>query len=182
MMDELAAALRMGPAIRLTLVMREAWWEEQAPGMGFLFGGALEGGEGDLLFPTFWVNHSATDHLLTAWAGGPAALKLGGLGRDELVQVAVHSLARIFGLAAGTVAAQVTRAHFHEWQSDPFSRGAYSYVAAGGLALAERFGEHVEGTVWFAGEATANEGYWGTVHGAYRSGIRAARQILVKTA
>ena len=65
----------------------------------------------------------------------------------------------------------------HDWASDPFSRGAYSYVKVGGVRAQERFAESVEDTLWFAGEAASAEGYWGTVHGAIASGERAAREI-----
>jgi monoamine oxidase len=37
-----------------------------------------------------------------------------------------------------------------------------------------------EDTLWFAGEAAAVEGYWGTVHGAIDSGWRAARSVATK--
>ena len=33
-------------------------------------------------------------------------------------------------------------------------------------------------TLYFAGEHTDTTGHWGTVHGALRSGLRAARQLL----
>ena len=36
----------------------------------------------------------------------------------------------------------------------------------------------VEHTLFFAGEHTDTTGYWGTVHGAMRSGLPAARQVL----
>jgi monoamine oxidase len=36
----------------------------------------------------------------------------------------------------------------------------------------------VAGTLYFAGEHTDTTGHWGTVHGAIRSGLRAARQVL----
>lgn len=63
------------------------------------------------------------------------------------------------------------------WGADPFSRGAYSYVAFGSTpadfdALAE-----AQGRVHFAGEACIRE-YYATVHGAYYSGQRAAAEIL----
>ncbi len=186
LLAELPAALRMGPAVRLTLQMKEPWWEAQAPGMGFLFAGLGSGlGEAALGpagpgFPVFWVNRRAPVPLITAWSGGPAALEFQGLSIDKLVHLATQNLARLFGLTAEAIASLVTRAYFHDWLGDPFSGGAYSYVAAGGLAVAERFARPVEDTVWFAGEATASEGHWGTVHGAFSSGIRAAREIREK--
>jgi hypothetical protein len=41
----------------------------------------------------------------------------------------------------------------HNWMADPYSMGAYSYVRIGGLDTQKRFGEPVEDTLYFAGEA-----------------------------
>jgi monoamine oxidase len=38
--------------------------------------------------------------------------------------------------------------------------------------------EPVDNTLFFAGEHTDITGHWGTVHGALRSGLRAAEQVL----
>jgi monoamine oxidase len=65
----------------------------------------------------------------------------------------------------------------HDWRNDPFSLGAYSYVAAGGLDAPSQLTEPVENTLFFAGEHTDTTGHWGTVHAAMRSGLRAAQQI-----
>jgi len=37
--------------------------------------------------------------------------------------------------------------------------------------------EPVQDTLYFAGEHTDVSGHWGTVHGALRSGLRAAAQL-----
>ena len=42
--------------------------------------------------------------------------------------------------------------------------------------------EPVEDTLYFAGEHTDTTGHWGTVHGALRSGLRAADQIRATSA
>lgn len=67
---------------------------------------------------------------------------------------------------------QVTR-----WNSDPYSRGAYTYVAVGATpehieALAAPVGERV----LFAGEATVRT-HWACLHSAYVSGLREAARI-----
>jgi polyamine oxidase len=64
------------------------------------------------------------------------------------------------------------------WGRDPFSHGAYSFPAVGSTpddrdALSSSVGERV----FFAGEATSRE-YFGTVHGAYLSGVRAAEEVM----
>jgi len=67
----------------------------------------------------------------------------------------------------------------HDWQADPFSRGAYSYVLTGGAEQGQRqLAAPVAETLFFAGEATDFHGHHATVHGAMASGYRAAAEIL----
>jgi monoamine oxidase len=66
----------------------------------------------------------------------------------------------------------------HDWQTDRHSLGAYTYVPKGALHASEELSVPVEGTLFFAGEHTDITGHWGTVHGALRSGYRAAKQVL----
>ena len=68
--------------------------------------------------------------------------------------------------------------YYHDWHRDPFARGAYSYVGVGGSTAREELGAPVEGTLFFAGEATDTEGDAATVTGALQSGERAAREII----
>ena len=60
---------------------------------------------------------------------------------------------------------------------DPYARGAYSYVLVGGMGAHEELAAPLDGTVFFAGEATESEEA-GTVAAALRSGVRAAREAL----
>ncbi|AKK28990.1 FAD-dependent oxidoreductase [Mycobacterium sp. EPa45] len=64
------------------------------------------------------------------------------------------------------------------WGTDQYARGSYSFIAVGSSpddmnALAEPVGERL----MFAGEAT-NPEWFGTVHGAYLSGLREADRVL----
>ncbi|HEY8412790.1 MAG TPA: FAD-dependent oxidoreductase, partial [Pyrinomonadaceae bacterium] len=65
----------------------------------------------------------------------------------------------------------------HDWATDPFSLGAYSYIPVGGLKAQAALAEPVENTIYFAGEAANKKGHHGTVHGALASGLRAAELI-----
>ena len=67
--------------------------------------------------------------------------------------------------------------HIADWQADPFSRGAYSYVPVAAGDARKRLAESVDDTLFFAGEAT-HEGQSGTVAGAIASGYRAADEVL----
>ena len=66
----------------------------------------------------------------------------------------------------------------HDWQTDEFSGGAYSYVPAGALNEVLHMIVPVEDTQYFAGEHTDFTGHWGTVHAAIRSGLRAEGEVL----
>ena len=67
--------------------------------------------------------------------------------------------------------------YVHNWSSDPYSGGGYSYVAVGGLSAPGELAAPVEGTLFFAGEATNQQGHTGTVHGALQTGYQAAEEI-----
>jgi monoamine oxidase len=110
--------------------------------------------------------------LLTAWAGGPKAAALSGSSSKQLVQQALASVRS----ALGRVPA-VQQVLVQDWQADPYSRGGYSYVMVGGQGAREQLRRPLEGTLFFAGEATDTEEA-GTVAGALRSGVRAAREVL----
>jgi monoamine oxidase len=69
-------------------------------------------------------------------------------------------------------------AYTHDWMSDPFSRGAYSYVRVGGTGAHEALGRSLERTLFFAGEAADDSGQASTVAGALARGERAARAVL----
>jgi monoamine oxidase len=125
-------------------------------------------------FPTWWSAPDPAEPRLTAWAGGPAAARLPSAGRDELVDMALRSLAGTVGIPEAEIAAQVEDAWFHDWNRDPLTRGAYSYVAVGGARAHEALARPVEDTIYLAGEATAGRGLNATMEGAIESGRRAA--------
>jgi hypothetical protein len=63
---------------------------------------------------------------------------------------------------------------------NPFTRGSYSITRPGGHGLRAELTKPVGGVLYFAGEATAPPPHYQTVHGAYLSGQRAARQVVDK--
>ncbi|MBL6927284.1 MAG: FAD-dependent oxidoreductase [Acidimicrobiia bacterium] len=64
------------------------------------------------------------------------------------------------------------------WGADPWSLGSYSYLPAGTSATSRAtLSGPVGDRLFFAGEATDSD-YPGTVHGALKSGQRAASQVL----
>ena len=116
--------------------------------------------------------------IITGWAAAEAAEKFAGMSKQEVVDTAVQSLSSLLHVEKSTVKSQLAGAYFHDWDSDPFSQGAYSYVKVGGEGCQGRLGSPIGNTLFFAGEATDISGHNGTVHGAIASGQRAAQEIL----
>jgi monoamine oxidase len=64
------------------------------------------------------------------------------------------------------------------WGGDKFAGGSYSFPGPGAEpGLVSSLAEPIGTTVYFAGEHTSQR-YPGTVHGAYLSGVAAAKKLL----
>lgn len=95
------------------------------------------------------------------------------LSDHEIVSTAMNVLHRIFG---SEIPAPIGW-HTTRWASDPFSFGSYSHTPPGASSLDyDMLAQPIGGRLFFAGEAT-HRSHYGTVHGAFLSGVRAARQI-----
>jgi monoamine oxidase len=167
----LAAADRMEPGSvrRLVLIFRTPFWSERMPGMRFLFAPGMTPA-------TFWTQHPGNPPMLAAWAGGPKADAVPNPSQFHLQ--ALRSLEHIFSLAPHSLDAQLRNWHMHDWQHDPWTLGAYSYAPVDAAGSSAIMADPVDNTLFFAGEHTDITGHWGTVHGALRSGLRAAQQVL----
>jgi monoamine oxidase len=166
--------LAPGPVLKVLLRFRKAFWEE------------LDGGRyrdvaffhpREAAFPTFWTALPIRVPLLVAWAAGPRAERLRGSDQAQIVERALESLAALFG-ARAQFEPLLEAAWVHDWQKDPYARGAYSYVAVGGDDAREALAKPLRDTLFFAGEAADTEGEAGTVAGALQTGKRAAREVL----
>ena len=178
--EKIRDRLTMGSARRFVVLFKERWWEKNLKSVPH--GASLDtmsfvhGETGD--FPVWWTLHPAHVTAMIGWVGGPAAAQLAGIPDDEIRDRGIASLAAKLGVTRRRVASQLVDSWTHDWDSDPFSRGAYSYALVGGSKSATALARAVDGTLWLAGEAADAEGRNGTVHGAIESGRRAARSIL----
>lgn len=170
--------LYMGQTIRISMAFSQRWWEQAA-------GGGEPGALRDMSivfshqdwFPTWWTRESSTP-ILTGWAASRRGERLSGKSGSFIKDKAIESLASIFEFPRPALEAALQSWHVHDWQSDPYARGSYSYVGVGGEGAQSELAASVAGTLFFAGEATNSEGHHGTVHGAIATGERAAREVL----
>lgn len=168
-----ARSLRCGQVYRVVLRFREAFWEtdERFADAGFFL-------SDEALFPTWWTTLAVRAPILMGWSAGPHADALSGKSHSEIISCATASLARITSRNAHDLSRLVEAAYLHDWHADPFARCAYSYVPTGVLPVRKKLAQSVSDTLFFAGEATEQNGHSATVHGAIASGIRAAREML----
>ncbi|HEX3927431.1 MAG TPA: NAD(P)/FAD-dependent oxidoreductase [Gemmatimonadales bacterium] len=173
--DKLGALdqLVMGNATKVVLVFREPFWHTTPERTRMLMVHAF-----DQPLPTWWTANPLAEPIITGWAAGPGAERFEGVDHDTMRTVALRSLAAALGVAIDLVADLCIGCHTHDWYSDPFALGAYTYVAAGGTGAPAVLAEPVQSTLFFAGEATASAGYNATMEGAFRSGWRAAGEVL----
>jgi monoamine oxidase len=166
--------LAPGPVIKVLLRFRTAFWEDldndRYRDVAFVH-------DRTAAFPTFWTALPVRTPLLAAWAAGPNAQRLSGTQKPEIITRALDSLRAVFR-GCGDIDSALESAWVHDWQSDPFARGAYSYVCVNGGQARQTLAEPLAETLFFAGEAADTQGEAGTVAGALQSGRRAAREVL----
>jgi monoamine oxidase len=166
--------MEMGPVVRISFLFKRPFWRElhgELDDLSFLFSHAHH-------FPTWWTRQPSTAPVLTGWASGPRAEKLSGLSEEAMVNRAIESLAKMLGASEAKIRDELVTWRTHDWQSDPYFRGAYSWVKKDGGNAEWVLAMPVADTLFFAGEATNYEGHSGTVNGAYDTGIRAASEVV----
>lgn len=175
-LDAILGGLEVGSAVRLTLAFSRRLW---GPGGLIPSGGSRAPSfirTPSSEFGAFWTVEPSTVPALVAWSGGTRSLSLRGSAED-LARRAVRDLSGGVGADERALSDALVAVWTHDWRTDPFSLGAYSYVAVGGSDAPDALTRPVRDTVFFAGEATCRESM-GTVEGALQSGERAARNVL----
>ena len=179
--QEALRKLVMGKVIRVVLRFRERFWDglrlphscepKTLSTLGFLF-------SHENWFPTWWTTMPQKLPIITGWAPAHYAEQLSGRDEGFVVDKALETLARILKRSKAELNRLLSAAYFHDWQADPFSRGAYSYVGVGGQGAQKQLAAPIDDTLFFAGEACEFSGHHATVHGAISSGQRAAKEVL----
>lgn len=158
--------LEMGVLNKTCLLFDDVFWDKDVELIGYVSAQRGQWAETLNLFP--YTGHP----ILMMFNAGAHGARIEQLSDEEIVAQALAALAGIHGVIPPPTDALTTR-----WRSDPWTWGSYSYVPAGSsYQRYAELSEPVGDKLFFAGEATHVE-YPSTVHGAFLSGIRAARQI-----
>ncbi|KAI3777472.1 hypothetical protein L1987_47272 [Smallanthus sonchifolius] len=164
--------LGFGVLNKVILEFPEVFWDDSVD----YFGATAEETDKRGWCFMFWnVKKTVNAPVLIALVVGKAAINDQDLTPSDHVNHALVVLRKLFGEGAvhDPVASVVT-----DWGRDPFSYGAYSYVAVGASGEDyETLGRPVNNCLFFAGEATCKE-HPDTVGGAMMSGLREAVRII----
>jgi len=107
------------------------------------------------------------------FTGGRHAVWLEKQGQQAGRDYAVERVAEVFG---SSIRQHVTRSIVTAWTTEPWTRGSYSCALPGQAHQRHELARPVDDRLFFAGEATT-VGDNSTCHGAFNSGVRAAREI-----
>ena len=119
-----------------------------------------------------YLTRAGGGNVAVAFAPGRLARDLEARGEAAAIELALGELAAMLG---GDVRKHFDKGGATAWASDPYSRGAYSYCVPGRFGARAVLTRHVGRRIVFAGEHT-EQGAYGTLHGAYLSGVRAAAE------
>ncbi|WP_312687219.1 FAD-dependent oxidoreductase, partial [Brevundimonas nasdae] len=113
--------------------------------------------------------------MIEGYFGADLAWGLEAEGQAALYDFAVSELVAALG---SNMRKRLEPLAASSWGVDPFSRGAYSHALPGHAADRARLRTAIEDRIFLAGEATAPV-YFGTAHGAWMEGERAAKSALL---
>jgi len=160
--------LKMGVLNKVYLKFPAVFWNDEIEGFGYM--GAKQGEWAEWFSFVPYVN----EPILLAFHGGSKGYALEELSEDAIIAGAMQTLRVIHG---GSIP-QPEGYIITRWGKDPFAFGSYSHIPpfASGEDYDALF-KPVDEVLYFAGEA-ANRTYPSTVHGAYLSGLAAAKKML----
>lgn len=168
-----AAHLGFGLVIKVLLEFATPFWQDQLPELEFLLS--------DAPVPTWWTQLPDARPLLTGWLAGPAAQRLRAAPAEEVLELALASLAQLLACSPAALRQQLRASYIANWGAEPHAYGAYSYATVGAPAARAALAAPVANTLFFAGEALHGGVDGGTVEAALASGQAAARALLAQS-
>ncbi|HEX7017152.1 MAG TPA: NAD(P)/FAD-dependent oxidoreductase [Cyclobacteriaceae bacterium] len=165
--QDATSQIETGGVIKFLFEFRRPLWEDRLRDAGFIFS--------DARVPTWWTQLPATPSILTGWLAGPATLT--APRGDRLTEMAVESLAYLFGCPGETIVNELRAVEVADWSRDPFSLGGYAYKTPHTAAALQVLTTPVYDTIYFAGEAFNVGEEMGTVEAALQSAAGVTKRM-----
>ena len=164
-------AIGFGAVIKIVIAFKSAFWADTVhPDITFLFS--------DEAVPTWWLNSPNTTPILYGWIAGPQAARMDSCTDKQVMEKTVAALAKTFALQEGFLYEQMEDFSLFNWNTNPFSKGGYTFMTLEGREAIETLRAGVQDTIYFAGEAVYTGSHGGTVEAALVSGRETTRMIL----
>lgn len=131
-------------------------------------------GPDDGFVMTISLKHLEGEDVLFTPVGGPVAdmIEAAGANSTEIIDLIMAQLLLIKPDLPQPVSWKIS-----SWKSDPYSLGAMSYLKLGAsVDTIKQLGKPYKNRLFWAGEHTSQK-HWGTIRGAYESGVAAAKTI-----
>ena len=127
--------------------------------------------------PGFGRSLNDENRVLSALIMGTQADSLTGLSDSEIVQQLLTELDALYN---GQASQQFDESSTYviNWGDREYFNGVKSYPMVSGTGAAEAYATPINNRIFFAGEATALNGNYGTVQGALESAERVVKEVL----
>jgi len=120
---------------------------------------------------------SSQNRILSALIMGRQAEALTGKTDEEIIEILIAELDVLYdGEASQQFDTQNT--YLTNWAELPYIKGVKSYPLVSGSGAAKQYSTPINNRIFFAGEATALGGNYGTVQGALESSERVVKEVL----
>ena len=126
----------------------------------------------------YWLNYRtfADENILLGISVGAYAQVADRMTDEEMAADALEALRDVWGDSV----AEPTEILMTQWSKDPWTFGAYAYPTPGSqTSTSDDLSDPIEGRLFLCGEHTTFD-YMATTHGAYISGLKAAKMIIEK--
>ena len=120
---------------------------------------------------------SSLNRILCALINGKQAEALAGKSNEEIVQLLLDELELLYPGEANQQFDETTT-YVTDWGNNPYFQGVKSYPLVSGTGASEEYAKPINNRLFFAGEATATAGNYGTVQGALESADRVVKEVL----
>ncbi|XP_006516979.1 lysine-specific histone demethylase 1B isoform X4 [Mus musculus] len=166
-------SLGAGIIEKIALQFPYRFWDSKVQGADF-FGHVPPSASQRGLFAVFYDMDSQQQSVLMSVITGEAVASLRTMDDKQVLQQCMGILRELF---KEQEIPEPTKYFVTRWSTEPWIQMAYSFVKTFGSGEAyDIIAEEIQGTVFFAGEAT-NRHFPQTVTGAYLSGVREASKI-----
>ncbi len=127
------------------------------------------------LYWTVFRGVNGRPSVLTAYCIGPRAVELSNGSEENVIEIMMADLRRLFPKAAPHRA--LVNYRLINWAQDPFTRGGYTFLRPGARGARASLRATDTGVLFWAGAATESQPVSELVETAYLSGLRVAAEV-----